>query len=377
MIYLLPLLLLIIGYISYDRHKKTCNILWSIIYITLVLIFGLRYKVGGDTYNYMSYFMRAPTLSSWKPVDVSLFEPGFTLFTSIIKTYSDNIYVYQTIISAIITFLLMSFVKRNTTYKYLAMILIYISMYLYYSTEVIRESLAVCLLLTFYPLLNAKKYVLYYILCVFLLTLHSSAIICMLLPLFNGLRFNGKFVLYIICFILAGAFLHFIMDRMADYQVFHKLSRYSEHSYVGYAWSGLRFIYFSLIPMLTLYLCKTTFHLQIKYENVICLQILMGFGLWFVPIVFQRLINYTIIFYLVALADVLGTVFRDRRYRIRLNLKVRSSRTQLANMLLIFTLITHMSYYVHLNFYERYIPYHSVFDPVDEPIREKYIAGQE
>ena len=379
MIYIIPLIMLVIGYLTYDRitKKNKSKALWFLAYVTLVAIMGLRYKVGGDTYNYMTYFSWSPELQYWQPFDLSGFEPGFSLFTSAIKTYFDDIYVYQTIISALMTFMLMYFINRNTSYRFLAMLLIFVAMYLYFSTEVIRESLAVGGLLMAYPLLRDRRYIPYYAVCFFLLTLHSSASLCFLLPLFRNLKLNRRFFLYVFAFIVFGFIMAPLMERLGNYFIFQKLLRYNNQAYVGYAWCGLRFIYFSLLPFLTLYWCKYRFHLKIKFENIICLQILFGIGLWFIPIVFQRLINYTIIFYLVALADVIGTVTRDPLYRKPLTVAVRKRRGQLAKLLLVLTLMAHSSYYIHLNFYEIYIPYHSFFDPKEEPMREKYVAGQD
>ena len=95
MIYLLPLFLIIIGFKVYDRpyFQKNGIALWFFVFISLVLIIGLRYKVGGDTYNYMNYFAWSPELTYWEPFDASGFEPGFSLLTSAIKTISnDNIF---------------------------------------------------------------------------------------------------------------------------------------------------------------------------------------------------------------------------------------------------------------------------------------------
>lgn len=56
---------MIIGYSKYDFPKRKTKdfILWGLLYLVLVSIIGLRYKVGGDTYNYMAYFDYAPELS--------------------------------------------------------------------------------------------------------------------------------------------------------------------------------------------------------------------------------------------------------------------------------------------------------------------------
>jgi len=379
MIYTIPLLMLIVGCWNYDRSNKPKMGLglWILIYIFLVLMMGLRYKVGADTYNYIVYFSGAPDLKYWEPFDFSGFEPGFSLLTSAIKTLSDNVYVYQTIIASAMTFMLMAFIKRSTEYKFLGMLLVYIAMYPYFSTEVVRESLVVGGFLLAYPLLNKKRYVVYYSICLLLLSIHSSASLCFLMPLFKNLRFNNKFIVYIFFVLVTGFLLPLLMERLAGNYIFHKLLRYNKQVYVGYAWCGLRFLYFSLLPMFCLYLCKNRFQLKCKYENMICLQILLGFGIWFVPIVFQRFMNYTIVFYLVALADIIGTIFRDWNYRCQIPMISWEGKARLAKILLVLTIFAHSTYYIHLNFYEIYIPYHSMFDPIDEPMREKYVAGQD
>ena len=379
MIYLVPLVLLVIGFTKYDRPYTSQNGigLWNLVFLVLVLIIGLRYKVGGDTYNYMNFFSWAPVITSWTPLDLSGFEPGFSLLTSLIKSCSDSIYVYQTILSFLQTLMLMFFIKHNTPYKFLALFLIFISMYLYFSTEVIREFLAIGGLLIAYPLLEKRKYVSYYAICLLLITIHSSAVLCLFLPLIRSLRLNRKFIIYVFLFIVLGFGMAPVMQRLGSFFIFQKLLRYYEYSNVGYAWSGFRFIYFSILPLWFLYLSKNRLRTPVKYENIICLQILMGIGLWFVPIVFQRLVNYTIVFYIVSLAHVIGTCLRDFQYRRMISVNAYKSRCQLVRVLLFFTILAHSSYYIHLNFYERYIPYHSVFDPIEVPEREKYVAGQD
>ena len=167
------------------------------------------------------------------------------------------------------------------------------------------------------------------------------------------------------------------MQKLSSFFIFQKLLRYLDQGYVGYAWCALRFIYFSLLPMLTLYLAKNRLKIYVKYEHLICLQILMGVGLWFVPIVFQRLINYTIIFYLVSLADIIGTCLRNQKYRSSISAYSRRCRTQIVSILFLFTILAHSTYYIHLNFYKIFIPYHSIFNPIDEAEREQFVPGHE
>lgn len=378
MIYLIPLILILIGCFQYDRpsRKKNQGVwLWCVILVCLVMIIGFRYKVGGDTYNYMTYFEWSPTLANWEPFDASGFEPGFSLITSAIKTYFDDIYVYQTIISFIFTVLLMRFIRLNTPYKFLGMMLVFFSMYLYFATEIIRESLAVVGGLTIYPLVEKKKYILYGLLVILLSSFHASALIFLIFPLAKNMRFNETYIVILIAFLIFSFALFPLLEYLSHYYIFKKLLRYVDQINVGYAWKGFRFIYFCLLPLCVLYVNKNRFKVQIKYEGIICLQILFGIGLWIIPIIFQRLINYTIIFYLVSLSQIAGTVLRSKEYENYYGKIKCNMRRQTVTTLLVLTLLAHSSYYIHLGFYERYIPYHSIFDPIEVPERSKFVAG--
>ena len=377
MIYLIPILLCLLGHYLYDRPGRTKKgrVLWVVLYFVLVLIFGLRYKVGGDTYNYMNFFEWSPTLSDWTVLNLTGFEPGFSLLTAVIRTFTDSVFVFQTVISALMTGLLMRFVFRNTRFPYLAMLLIFIAIYPYFSTEIMRESLAVTGLLTIYPLLEKKKYLPYFLLSALLCTFHLSAVIWFFLPLLKSLRFNKRLLLYMLIVLVLSWLMVPVLDRLSSIPIFERLGGYVHQQYVGYAWVGLRFIYLALIPILLLYIGKIRYKIPVRFESIICLQILFGFGLWGIPIVFQRLINYTVVFYLVATAEMLGTLLRDRYFFKNTTDHAFSARRVLSRALLVLTLLAHSSYYIHLRFYQMYLPYHSIFDQVDVPERERFIQG--
>ena len=377
MIYLVPILLCLLGHYLYDRpgKGKKGRGLWVVLYLVLVLIFGLRYKVGGDTYNYMNFFEWSPTLSNWTLLNAAGYEPGFSLLTAAVRTVSDSVFVFQTVISALMTGLLMRFVARNTRFPYLAMLLIFVAIYPYFSTEVMRESLALSGLLTIYPLLEKKRYLLYFLLSALLCTFHISAVICFFLPLLRFLRFDRRLLPYLLVVLVLSLLFIPVLDRLSSIPVFERLGGYVHQQYVGYAWVGLRFIYFALIPILLLYVCKTRYRIPVPFESVICLQILFGFALWSIPVVFQRLINYTVVFYLVAAAELLGTLLRDRFFFKNTSKRAFSARKTLSRALIVLTLVAHSSYYIHLRFYQMFLPYHSVFDQVDVPERERFISG--
>lgn len=377
MIYTIPLSLCILGMLVYDNPAKQSKgwFLWLILFLALVSIFGLRYKVGADTYNYITFFTWSPKIGDWKPLSATGFEPGFTYLAAIIKTYSEDIYVFQSTISFLMTLMLMDFIRRNTEYKFLAMLFIFVSMYFYFSTEVIRESLALAGFLTVYPLWERKHYFLYFIVVTLLCTIHFSAVICFFLPIANRMKLNGRFFVILCAFVILSFALFPLITFLSDYYIFRKLLRYDDQINVGYAWKGLRFIYFSLLPLYAVNLFHKRYKVPCKYEGIICLQILFGVGLWIIPIIFQRLINYTIIFYLVSLAQMLGTVLRDSKWRILYSRSYIQIQRKMARAMLIMTIIAHSTYYIHLSFYKIWIPYHSVFDEIEVPERSEFVPG--
>lgn len=377
MIYFIPLLLCLIGMILYDNAEKKSkgNFLWGLLFVILVSIIGLRYKVGGDTYNYMAFFEYSPDIYDWSFFDLSAFEPGFRLITSLIKTFFDDIYIYQTILSFLMTFMLMRFIRKNTTYKFLAMLLVYIAMYLYFSTEIIRESLAVTGFLTVYSFWRKKKYLWYYMIVLLLCTLHYSAIICFLIPFANRLKINLTFFLVLFVFVGFSFALFPIVKYLSGFFVFEKLLRYDNLINVGYGWKGFRFIYFSLLPLYVLNMYHNRFKLESKFESIICLQIIFGVGLWIIPVIFQRLINYTIIFYLVSLAEMTGTILRDTNWERKISGPDLHIQRIMARGLLVLTILAHSTYYIHLDFYKLWVPYHSCFDEIEYADREQFVPG--
>ena len=378
MIYQLPLIFCFLGHILYDSPLKyrRGGILWGILFVTLVLIMGLRYKVGADTYNYMSFFEYCPNIYNWTVIHLSGFEPGFTYLSAIIKTFTDNIYVYQTILAFITTYLLMSFVYKNTQYRFMGMLILFVAVYPYFLTEIMRESIAVVGLLTIYPLCEKKKYLLYSLIVLLLVTFHSSACVGWIIPFVHRLRLNRFFFFILVSFLLFSFALFAVIEYMASFPLFARLLRYNEQLYVGYLWCGLRFLYFAVLPMSVVYICKKKFGLTTKYEGIVCLQILFGFGLWIVPIIFQRLINYTIVFYIISMVNMLETVIHNPEYKLHISLRVCKLRSQLARLVILLTIILHMTYYIHLDFYKIWIPYHSIFNPIEVLERSEFVQGE-
>lgn len=368
MIYIIPLILILIGIINCDINRHNKSSLIVILFTFLTLLIGLRYKVGGDTYNYINFYEYSPDVYDWNPYNIALFEPGFSYLTAIIKTFTNNIYLYQTIIAIIFNILLFRYINNNTRYFFSTIFIIYIAIYLYFTTEIIRESIAVGIIINAYSLAQKRHYSLYFAMVMLSMLFHSGAIIAIIFPVVSKIRFNRNFLLICTITVLLLIVSQPIMHFLSSYSILNKINRYISYQNVGYLWAGFRFIYFGLIPLL--FLCFFKKRERIQYEGLICFQFLLSLGLFFVPIIFQRLINYTIIFYLSSLVNLTMPAISQR-----IKYQKKSLRSQVSFFIVILTLIAHSSFYIHLNFYQIWIPYHSIFDPIEESMRLQFVAG--
>lgn len=361
------MLLLLWGVVFYDIRGKESKWYLAFIFIYLTLFIGLRFKVGGDTYNYLSFFYNCPTIKDWSIVNTALFEPGFSLFCSIIKTFTENEYIFQIIHVLIINFLLFRVICRYTGYYYTTLLFSYLLFYLIFTTEIMREAISILIFLNSYHLIEEKRYFKYYI-CVFIaMTFHIGAIFLVIIPFFYKLRLDYKFFIYYLAALVLCLMLNKILIQVSQIEIFEKLDRYTSHTNVGYFWAGSRFIYLSLLPILILSYFK---HIKVNiyFQNMICLMALISVLIWANPIVFARFANYFLPFYAIQLANLFIPVFRQNKC---------PQRKPISVVFIFLILLTYSSYYLHGQHYKRWVPYHAIFNEVEEAEREKFVEGNE
>lgn len=184
--YLVLFCVLLFGSLFYSDKRIDKNNEYLILeYILIVIIFGLRYKVGGDTLNYYSEFQYWPTLEELPDYDTSRtrYNIGWTIFTAVCKSICNNFAFMQVVHAMIVNGAFFYFFKKNVK-KYFTAILIYAIMYIFtFNTEILRAALAVSVFLYGYSIFQKKKWLKYYLLCILAFSFHSEAIIMFMLPL--------------------------------------------------------------------------------------------------------------------------------------------------------------------------------------------------
>ena len=213
MIYILLFVIFLYFVGKYDidiSRRKTENQCIVISCIILILLAGLRYRVGTDTLIYTDEYL------SCKPINLLTYNdlfndvryrPGWILFTSFFKTIGANIYVYQLCIATIINISIFYFLKQKVDEIFSAILLYYVICYIFFNTEVIREAISISIFLFAYLQLEKGKILKYIFFCVLAFSFHETAIIMLFVPFVMKLKVSRIFlpltVIIVMLFILA------------------------------------------------------------------------------------------------------------------------------------------------------------------------------
>jgi hypothetical protein len=205
MIYIFIFLILIILtlLLELNNSKKVVGDknIYNILLVIFILVAGLRWKVGGDTLAYMNFFEHyAPIIGDISNYDFSAhkFEPLFVIFMSISKSILNEFWLFQMFHAIFINIVIFHFIKKYTPYKYTAVLLYFFFYYFYLNTEILRESIAICVFLLMFQTLRDKKYFSYYIGCIIAILFHSSAFLLLFFPLMAKLRFTYKTLVFLL-----------------------------------------------------------------------------------------------------------------------------------------------------------------------------------
>ncbi|MBD5184058.1 MAG: EpsG family protein [Bacteroidales bacterium] len=355
--YLLPLFFILYGIIEYDinKHVRGRLVLWIGIFTYFFLLIGLRYEVGGDTINYMSdYYWRGP-LSSWHYSVFDKFEPGYSLLCSLGKTISPDFYVFQLIHSFILNTALSIWIYKNTKYIFSSFLILFLTNYLYFSTEVLREVIAVIIFLFNYKNLRNHRWIRYYIGVVFSMCFHLSAIILVMMPLIVNLKFNKKYTFLLLTMIVLGVFSNKIFSILLSFPLIgEKVNGYMDIGSIGILAGGFKFLTGGLVPIIFGYIATNKGKSEIKFEGMVAGMGLLGVLILVSPIVFGRFSNYFIIFFCVSFGTWIGTYIRSHSPVKRHNTIILAS---------LFCLVSLVGFKLY-NKYTLWVPYYSIFNKV-------------
>lgn len=355
--YAIVLIIIFAGFIFVDNKRIQRNKgFWiALTWLSLTLLIGLRFQVGGDTLSYMADYNWRKGLTVWEFDLTDKYQPGYTFLCSLGKSISPEFYVFQLIHASIFNTLLFIFINRYTRFFFASLLSIFFTCYLYFSTEILRESIAVLIFALNYKSLVKGQWLKYYLGILLCCAFHISAIFLIILPFIRKLKVNRYYFLLLAITFLAMVFLKNILNSLSQFALLSdKLNSYKGLTSTGMLADLLNLSRTCIFPICYCVAVKYMSRLEIKFENMIAIMSLLGVAAFFSPIIFNRATNYFILFFSISIADFCMQSLRQYKSVIRQNAIVLT--------LCFFTL--YGSGYAMYGRYRRWVPYYSIFNPI-------------
>lgn len=401
MIYFLVLIFLLwLSYLyDYRGQKRGFKLSFAITLILFIAIAGLRYRVGGDTSNYMKYFDLVHTWDSLSATDFtkSRFAPGFVFLTSSLKTLINDYLFFQLFHATVINCVVFWFIRKNCKHVFFALFLFFNFLYFYLLFEQVRESFAVAIFLLAWPAFKRNCWWQWYLASICAFMMHISAFIMFFLPIINlpwirNIFIYGRrtwvicFIVLLISFVIQTTLFRYVQmiavtesmfDRAQAYGSMNSEETFNINRIVG------NFFQFIIYPLLALYFLNAEYkqqHLNAQQKNTFDkenMMVLMSVYISILSIfvgIFVRYNNYFFLFAIITMSDwVFSKLYIARKY------------VRLGYLYWILIFIPMLSFNIYITYltpvnksgtlkpYMMYVPYSSMFDQTKDQDREKTI----
>lgn len=361
----------------------------------LIMISGLRYRIGGDTINYLyNYYHLIPCVWDINPssYDAVQYEPLFFLFNSVVKSFGVRFFVLQFLHAAFVNGLILLYMKKHSNYPFTCVLFYFVWMYPMYNFEEMRASMSLVICLFANDFFIAKKWYKGILLYLLGSLFHYSAIVLLLVtPFFFFLRMNlfgGLFILFSFAlgYVIQSKFGDYLMLFELNDQMAEKASNYANSDFYFEQRLSVRAIMILVIPyyiysfIAAFFLNKNKNTTDGKDNYLMQLQPFLVIGLIFVSFSVSMPICYRFIrFYIVYFILYFSYLFCGW---IKKSQQISAPIALLRSLILfipIFNLISHIyknpiressntsPYYA----YEKYYPYSSVIEKSVNTRREK------
>ncbi|MBS1532643.1 MAG: EpsG family protein [Bacteroidetes bacterium] len=383
MIYVVILILLSAFAIRYDFSfgGKRHEIFWyNFVLWILIAVSGLRYKVGGDTFAYMDYFKDVPFIWQIRLKDIAQaqFEPLWTILVSISKSIVNDFLFLQILHAVFLNIIIFRFIRKNTTYRFTSVLIYYLFFYIDFNTEVMRESLSVCVFLLAYPHLKNKRWIKYYLYAALAFLFHGSAIVLFLIPFLCNVKLKAVTALSLIGLVL---FIMFIPDAVKgiihvfifDERISTRFIRYAGVSANDNGIIAGVFLHV-LAPAFIFFVSKRLSNHKPVFNE-------LYFAYWFLAAIsisfagFGRFLDYLVPFMAIYFANMLNEIYRNPKFALY--------RRIVVVFFILAAFLPKVMYYVKdksnivrgTRRYSIYYPYYSVFDKQENYKREELYYG--
>lgn len=382
MIYLFVLLLVLFPVFHYEKNGITNNKYYWLLCVLLILFMGLRYRVGGDCLRYEVYFDASPDLNEFLRGDFILlpYQPLWYLFIAISKNLSDDFFVFQFVQCAVINIVVFYYAYKHSCHKFTFVALFYCFEYLYFSTEIMRESLAIVVFLLSIDFLSKKAYLKYFALAIIAYLFHTSAIILFAMPLCYKILVsdsNYKRILTSLAIIFAVQLLSTNIGVFIGSSNFIGNEIVNEKINASIEYGGLNIfglisrLFFSFAAIVSFVILNKSSH-NSDINKVLLTVYLITILIPFIYVPLGRFQNYFVIPFLVIFSDLLYDF--EANYSLRRTVKLGLYVMIISEIISMNTYIKHS--YISYQRYKMYFPYSSVLTKESNAEREHVMSTQ-
>lgn len=373
MVYAFVLILLVYCWYRYEVIHAVSGreFFYWLEFVVLVLVAGLRFRVGGDTLSYMDNYASLDAAYEFSNYSFKYSSNGLLWYgiIAICQKLSDSFVLVQFVIAAFVNYAFFKFAKDKCCYPFLAVLLYSIFFFFYLNMEILRASFVVSIFLLWgFDALCQKKLFKYVICTLIAANFHIEGLFLLVFPMsyFLGnikVKANTIILLFAIAFVTL-----FIVDQFPVISWFLSQSEALEHrgALYGVMLQNRNINYYLakvlLIAPTAVAICFID-RLKTK-ENIKIMKGLMIIYIFFMiqainfPVYFSRFCDCLMPVSSVIIANVIG--------------EIKYSKRDIAIGFLLFTLFVGCFQYRDETYY-KYFPYHSIINPVIEPNRENLI----
>lgn len=335
--YSLPYILLVLFFLliaafqlGMPLEKQSRQFLNYILVITYILFFGFRGFVATDWINYYPFFKELPTNLAFA-LKQNPFEPGFVIYSVLIKTISKEYIFFQFVNTLTNIILLNIFLKRYLSEKYYALgFAVFIVFFGYvFEINLLRNFKSLLIFLLSIKYIENRNWIKYYSFIILALLFHWSSIIFFPLYFFlhkkTSLRtFIIIFVIGTVIYLLQIEYVKPIIKLFAQYlpvDINERISSYLDSKVFGKSY-GLTFGYFerTLTTFLILFLYNKITKIKSNILFVNSFLIYLIFYLYFseVSVLIIRLASIFAYSYWILIPMIIFSLDRNMKWIIAL-----------------------------------------------------------
>lgn len=347
------------------KTNRLCGIICCLL---LVLVAGLRYRVGTDALLYQDLFEVYPKINKLTAnyIFTSRWASLFVVWYSFWHTLFDSFVFYQFIYAIILTNAVYITLKNNTKLIFCALAMYFVYAYPYFTFDLCREGLAMSFFLYGFYFLQKEKIISYYVFAVVAYFIHPSSTFVLFVPLLQRLTLTKKkavlvFVSVLLCSLVAFRLTIWMLHLLPSTGITYLALRYLNRFDGSMGFSLAHVVYCVIVFYIAVYknigmarnkqeqLC---FNLAFMSVLIMCLQKA-------VPFIF-RLNTYFVFFFFIAVCSYMEHYLLQKKIFF----------VKFLLILLICCSVKIMDYVKNPTTFNAYIPYVSVFDAHKVPIRE-------